>query len=111
MADDPSVLAGTFNSRRALEQSEKAMEEVIEAFDKLADRIKASDDDVAPAEISKSRLVLAQVRTQLSEEVSKHERRVLQSEGLTADAPLDFDKLRASIGGKLDRIREIRDSE
>jgi hypothetical protein len=111
MADDPSVLAGTLGSRRALEESEKALEEVLEAFDVLADRIKNSDDDVAPAEISKSRLVLAQVRTQLSEEVSKHEKRVLQSAGLTADAPLDFDVLRASIGRKLDRIRDAGDAE
>ena len=111
MADDPSVLAGTFSSRRALEQSEKAMDEIIEAFDSLARRIKNGDDDVAPAEISKSRLVLAQVRTQLSEEVSKHEKRVLQSAGLATDAPIDFDKLRASIGRKLNRIRNAGDAD
>ena len=111
MADDPSVLAGTASARLALEESEEALLDLIDAFRSFAVRVRDPDDDVTPAEISKARTALAQVRSQLVEEVSKHEKRVLQSEGLVADAPLDFDALRSSIGRKLDSIRRAEDSE
>lgn len=108
MADDPSVLAGTFKSRRMLSESEKAMDDILEAFEVMARRIKDGESDTTPAEIVKMRTVLAQVRTQLVDEVNKHEERILQSNGIAANAPMDFDKLRSEIGSKLDRIRKSR---
>ena len=108
MADDPFVLAGTFKSRRMLRESEKAMEDILEAFEVMADRIKSGEAEVAPAEITKMRTVLAQVRSQLVDEVNKHEERVFHSNGLSRDAPMDFEQLRSDIGSKLDRIRKSR---
>ena len=110
MADDPSVLAGTFTSRRMLSESEKAMEDILKAFEVMADRIKDGESDVTPAEISKVRTVLAQVRSRLVDEVKKHEERVFHSNGLSAGAPMDFDRVRSEIGSKLNRIRDARRS-
>ncbi len=111
MADDPSVLAGTVSARFALDQSEKALSKIIEAFDVLEKRMEDAAAEVSPAELSKTKTALGQARTQLVDEVTKHEKRVLQSEGLVADAPLDFDALRASIGRKLDNIRRAGDAD
>ena len=110
MADDPSVLAGTFTSRRMLGESEKAMEDILTAFEVMADRIKKGESDATPTEIIKMRTVLAQVRSQLVDEVKKHEERVFHSNGLSRDAPMDFEQLRSDIGSKLDRIRKSRGS-
>ena len=111
MEDDPSVLAGTFKSRRMLEQSEKALSEILAAFDLMAKRIERGDGDVSNAELTKAKVTLGYARTQIVDEVTKHEKRILQSRGLVADAPLDLDELRSSIGSKLDRIREARRAE
>lgn len=111
MADDPSVLAGTVSARFALEQSEVALMDVIEAFQIIAKRMKDSEDEISLAELQRAKTAMAQVRNQLVDEVKNHEKRVLQSEGLVADAPLDFDTIRASIGRKLDSIRDAGDAE
>ncbi|MDA8585729.1 hypothetical protein N9L47_05575 [Rhodobacteraceae bacterium] len=111
MDDDPSVIAGTFKSRRLLKHSETALEDVLAAFDLMSERILNGEEDVTLAEISKSRSHLGYVRAQLVEEVNRHEKRIFHSEGLVADAPLDFDAIRSSVGGKLDRIRDARDAE
>lgn len=110
MSDDPSILAGTFKSRRMLDQSEKAMEDILAAFELMAERM-LDGEMVSPAEMSKTRTALAQVRTHLLQEVNKHEERVLRSRGLVADAPLDLDEIRREIGGSLDRVRAARDPE
>ena len=111
MTDDPSIIAGTFESRRMLAQSEKAMEDILAAFELMAERMMQGEDDMSMSEISRSRTTLAQVRIQLVDEVNKHENRVLQSRGLVADAPLDFDSIRREIGSRLDRVRAARGSE
>ena len=110
MADDPSVIAGTFKSRRLLRESETAMEDLLTAFDVMAKRIRDGEDDMTPAEISKTRTALGHVRSQLVDEVNKHEQRVFHAKGLVADAPLNFDNLRAEIRSHLDRIRAAQDS-
>ncbi len=40
MDDDPSTPAGTDHARRMLDQSEKALDEILIAFDLMAERIK-----------------------------------------------------------------------
>lgn len=110
MAEDPAILAGTFASRRMLARSEKSMEDILVAFDVMAERM-LDGDNIPVAELAKARTALGQVRSQLLEEVYKHEKRVLLSQGLLADAPLDFDELRREIGSSLDRIRSARDAE
>ncbi len=111
MADDPSVLAGTASARFALEQSMKSLSELILAFEELTERLGDPEGQISPSEVSKARVAFAHVRSQLVEEVGKHEKRVLESKGLVANAPIDFDALRASIGSKLGRIRDARDAE
>ncbi len=110
MADDPTIIAGTFHSRRMLAQSEKAMEDILAAFELMAERI-LEGENVSLAELTRSRTAMAQVRAQMVEEVNKHEKRVLQSMGLTADSALDFDAIRCEIGSRLDRVRAARGSE
>ena len=105
MTDDPSILAGTFQSRRMLAQSERAMEDILAAFELMAERM-IGNDDMSISELTKARISLAHVRSQLVDEVNKHEKRVLSSQGLVADAPLDFDSIRREIGSRLDRIRD-----
>jgi|GEM_PF-3231561 len=110
MSDDPSILAGTFHSRRMLAQSEKAMEDILASFELMAERI-LGGEQVSLSEVSKARAAMAHVRSQLVEEVNKHEKRVLQSKGLTKDAALDFDAIRGEIGRSLDRIRATQGAE
>jgi len=110
MADDPSVIAGTFKSRRLLRESETALEDLLTAFEVMAQRYRDGEDDVTPAEISKTRTALGLARSQLVDEVNKHEQRVFYAKGLVADAPINFEDLRAEIGGQLDRIRESQSS-
>ena len=108
MADDPPKLAGTVASRAMLSKSEKAMEDILAAFELMAERILDDEENLSKAELSQARIALAQTRSQLIEEVNKHEKRVLLSKGLVADAPLDFDAIRAEIGSQLDRIRNAQ---
>jgi len=111
MEDDPSVLAGTFKSRRLLNQSEKALEAMLSAFDAMAKRIEHGEGDVTSAEFSRTTSNLAKARMQIVDEVNAHEKRLNRSRGLVADAPLDFDEIRDTIGSKLDRIRAARETE
>ena len=111
MTEDPSKLAGTIVSREMLSKSEKAMEDILAAFELMAERILEDKENLSKAELSQARVSLAQTRSQLIEEVNKHEKRVLLSKGLLAEAPLDFDSIRAEIGSKLDRLRRAQGSD
>ena len=105
MTNDPSRQAGTIGARWLLEQSETALQDVLAAFEVMANRLRGGED-VAHGDISKARIALAATRAALINEVNKHERQVLYSEGLIAEAPLDFDAMRAEIGRHLDRLRD-----
>ena len=111
MPDDPSKLAGTIVSREMLERSEKAMEDILAAFELMAERLLTGEDEMSMGELSRARLALGQTRSQLIDEVNKHEKRVLLSKGLVADSPLDFDVIRDEIGSQLDRIRRAQGSD
>ena len=108
MTEETSKLAGTIVSRAMLDQSEKAMEDILAAFELMAERMMTGEDDMSMGELSKARIALGQTRSQLIDEVNKHEKRVLLSKGLLAEAPLDFDSIRAEIGSKLDRLRRAQ---
>ncbi|MCV6593743.1 MAG: hypothetical protein OIF48_12365 [Silicimonas sp.] len=111
MVDDPSGPAGTRSARLVLLQSEEALQDLLQALADLAARMRERGAEVPSGELGKARIALTQIRSQLLDEVVKHEKHVLQSNGHVADAPLDFDALRDSIGRKLDRIRAARDPE
>ncbi len=105
MTDDPSKKAGTDDARLLLRQGERALRDLLIAFDLLSDRI--MDGDLPKtSDLAMVCATHAKVRTSLLEEIQKHERRVVISEGLTNDAPLDLDTLRHEIGRKIDRVRE-----
>ncbi|MGI9388587.1 MAG: hypothetical protein ACR2O1_00900 [Boseongicola sp.] len=103
MADDPSVKAGTGDARLLLESGEKALRDLLVAFDLLSEQVHSGD---VPAErdLSRACVTLARVRSTLMEEIQKHERRVLMSEGLTDNAPIDFNGIRKDIGRRIDRL-------
>ncbi len=103
MAEDPSVKAGTGDARLLLESGEKALRELLIAFDELSERIR-DGDLAAERDLARTCVTLAKVRSTLMEEIQKHERRVLMSEGLNDEAPIDFDAIRKDIGRRIDRL-------
>jgi len=103
MADEPSVKAGTGDARLLLESGEKAMRDLLMAFDNLSGQVRGGD--VPPErDLARACVTLTRVRTTLMEEIQKHERRVLMSEGLTDEAPIDFDAIRTDIGRRIDNL-------
>ena len=106
MTDDPAAKAGTEGARRLLADSEAVLEDLIDGFRKMSDRL--SDGEDVSAEVSKARTALASVRAAILDEVRRHESRVLKAEGLTATADLDLDQIRFDIGCRLDRSRDAR---
>ena len=105
MADEPSVKAGTGDARLLLKSGEKALRDLLVAFDDLSERVRDGD---MPAErdLARACVTLAKVRATLMEEIQKHERRVLMSEGLTEEAPIDFIAIRTDIGRRIDSLIE-----
>ncbi|MCG6885489.1 MAG: hypothetical protein LJE62_17210 [Silicimonas sp.] len=85
------------------------MRDVLQALDVLRARI-VGGEDVPPAELTRALTAFAQARTRLTEEVTRHEDRILLATKRIASAPLDFEDIRASIGGKIDRIRADLDA-
>ncbi len=110
MTDDPSKIARTLTAREKLAKSEKAMDEIMAAFELMAERM-LEGENLSKAELSKSLSTLAETRTQLLKEVNKHEERVLLSKGLVATAPIDFDAVRSEIGRSLDRLRAATEAD
>lgn len=107
MTDDPSAKAGTEGARILLVESETVLEDLLAGFRDYSGRL-ARGDDVTEAEVSRSRVALASMTTTILEEVRRHEARVFDTEGLAEAAPIDLDDARASIGRRLDRIRNAR---
>ena len=110
MADDPEVSQETKHARWMLGQSEKALEDILVAFEEMRLQI-LEGGTLTGGDLTKARISLGQTRAQLLDEVNKYERHVLLSNGLTAEAPLNFDAIKDQIGSRLDRIRIARDAE
>lgn len=110
MADDPEVSQETKHARWMLGQSEKALEDILIAFEEMRQQV-LEGGTLTGGDLTNARLSLGKTRAQLLDEVNKYERHILLSNGLTADAPLDFDAIKDQIGSSLDRIRVARDSE
>ena len=110
MTDDPSKIAGTVTARKMLAQSEKALGEILTAFELMAERM-LDGEDLSKAELSKNFSALGETRSHLLKEVNKHEERVLLSKGLIATAPIDFDAVRSEIGRSLDRLRAASETD
>ena len=107
MTDDPKISAGTEGARRLLTESEHVLEDLLTVFQAM--RIRAvSGDDRADADLVRSGVAMASVRTTLMKEVRRHEARVLDTEGLADAVQLDLDDIRSQIGRRLDRIRDTR---
>ena len=111
MADDPEVSLETEHARWMLQQSEKALRRVLMAFDAMEERMLHGDVPLSEADLSKACASLGNTRSKLLDEVNKYERHVLLSNGLTAEAPIDFDAIKDKIGSSLDSIRAAQDSE
>ena len=109
MNDEPTRQADTNRARKSLAQSEKALAEVVRAFELMAERMQV--EDVPAAELTKTLTAHSQARTRLQDEVKEHDNRVLFAEGRLAEAPLDLDAIRAQIGCRLSRIRKALDEE
>ena len=56
MPDDPSKLAGTIVSRDMLSRSEKAMEDILAAFELMAERLMSGKEEMSMSELSKARI-------------------------------------------------------
>ena len=107
MADDPATTAGTPSPSMRLVDAQSVLEEMLSVFREMTARIEGGET-VTTAEVGRARSTFASARMAILDEVTKHEASILSSEGLLADAPLDLDELRSSIGGRLDRIRDSR---
>ncbi|CAN0600139.1 unnamed protein product, partial [Ectocarpus sp. 12 AP-2014] len=103
MADDLEVSQETKHARWMLGQSEKALEQILIAFDEMSEQI-LEGGTLSGGDLTKARLSLGNTRSQLLDEVTKYERHILLSNGLTAEAPIDFDTIKDQIGSSLDRI-------
>ena len=110
MADDPVVPEGTEHARWMLQQSEKALRDVLDGFDAMR-QMMLSGEAPSISDISKARTALGNARSQLLDEVNKYERHILLSKRLNDEAPINFDTIKDQIGGHLDRIRAARDAE
>ena len=110
MADDPEVSPETEHARWMLGQSEKALEQILIAFDEMSQQI-LEGGTLSGGDLTKARLSLGNTRSQLLEEVNRYERHILLSNGLTAEAPINFDAVKDQIGSSLDRIRTARDAD
>ncbi len=109
MNDDPNRQADTDRARQQLARSEKALAEVVRAFELMAERMQT--EDVSAAELTKTLTAHSQARTRLQDEVKEHDNRVLLAEGRVAEAPLDLEAIRVEIGRRIDSIRHALDEE
>ena len=100
--DDP---AGTARARNLLASSEQALDDLLAAFNLMAEQVRRGDT-VRKAELASAIVALTKCRTNIIEEIQKHERRVLSSAGLSTAVDLDFDAVRRDIGRRLDRLRD-----
>ena len=107
MTDDPAAKAETEGARRLLADSEAVLEDLIDGFRRMFDRLSVGED--VTVEDSKAPMALASVRAPILDEVRRNESRILQAEGLMATA--DLDQIRFDIGRRLDRIRDARGAD
>ncbi|MEM6385763.1 MAG: hypothetical protein AAF718_05950 [Pseudomonadota bacterium] len=105
MADESSDFSDIERSRELLEQSDEALQEALLAFAILKERLLA-DETVPPSDVAKALTNISQHRGRVTDDMRKHEDRLLFQSKRVANAPLDFDKLRSDIGRKVDRIRD-----
>ncbi|MEM7718979.1 MAG: hypothetical protein AAF222_07230 [Pseudomonadota bacterium] len=110
MADDPSEFSDIDRSRKLLAESDEALREALDAFAILKERLLA-DETVAPTELAKTLTSISQNRGRVTDDMRKHEDRILFHTKRVGNAPLDFDQLRSEIGSTLDRIRATLDAE
>ena len=104
MANDPSGFSDIERSRALLSYSEKSLRDVLDVLDILEARVRA-DETISQADLAKALTAIAQNRGRVHDDLRKHEDRILFEKKLVAHAPLDFDRLRSEIGGKIDRLR------
>ena len=104
MADEESDFLDIERSRELLATSDEALREALAAFAILKERLLA-DETVPPTELARALTAISANRGRVSDDMRKHEDRVLFRHKRVANAPLDFDELRSDIGSKIDRIR------
>lgn len=104
MADDPSDFSDIERSRELLVESDEALREALAAFAILKERLLA-DETVPPTELARALTSISQNRGRVTDDMRKHEDRILFRSKRVANAPLDFDQLRSDLGGKIDRLR------
>jgi hypothetical protein len=108
MADDLSGFSDIERSRALLADSEASLRGIIDALNIMEARLRA-DETLSQADLAKALTVISQNRGRVSDDLRKHEDRLFFRHKQVANAPLDFDELRAAIGRKLDRLRAALD--
>ncbi|MEM9426711.1 MAG: hypothetical protein AAGA06_08405 [Pseudomonadota bacterium] len=106
MAEEPSENSDIERSRRLLCQSDDALQSALDAFAIIQARIEA-DETMSQVDIAKALTAISQNRGRVRDDMRSYEDRVLYQAKRVANAPLDFDELRAALGRKLDRIRAV----
>ncbi|MEP2260949.1 MAG: hypothetical protein ABJI00_06010 [Paracoccaceae bacterium] len=90
---DPEVSQETKHARWMLGQSERALEDILVAFEEMRRQI-LEGGTLTGGDLTRARVSLGHTRSQLLDEVNKYERHILLSNGLTAEAPLNFDAIK-----------------
>jgi len=107
MKDHASKKAGTEDARALLRTGERVMRRLLDVFESYEQQLLAGNE-ISDTEMRRACLALGKAQSSLMEEIQKHERHALREDELIADAPIDMDAVRPSIGGQLDRIRQSR---
>lgn len=107
MTDDPAGKAGTEGERLFPPGDGGVLDGVLNALQDASGHLVRSNEP-GSVELVLSGADLSAMRARIQEEVERHEARVLNAEGQGAAAPVDLDEIRASIGRRLDRIRDAR---
>lgn len=110
MADEPSDFSDIDRSRELLAYSEKSLRDALDALDIFEARLR-SDETVSQSDLGKALTSVSQNRGRVTDDMRKHEDRILFQSRRVANAPLNFDQLRSDIGRKIDRLRATLGAE
>lgn len=107
MTDDPEGKVGT-EGEHLLPLLESGMLNGVLSVLQDMTGLLVRAEDAESGSLTLSGANLSTMRTRILKEVERHEARVFDTTGQTDTTPADHDEIRASIGRRLDRIRDTR---
>lgn len=107
MAEDPSDLADTESARALLVDAEDTLRSLLTALAALRDQAGAGELG-STADLARTLTEFSKASGRVHDEVVRYEDRILFKQKRVASAPHNFDELRATLGSKLDSIRDAR---